>query len=110
MTATVFREGHDKLGAEGVLDGPDGRRGAPGPEAEDAERAGPHEGGGRTVPQLPPDAPLGDVHSGPGTHHGQFSGELELALQGNRPAPAPRNGQGSAGAFDQAGSTTEWSL
>ncbi|XP_008679549.1 unbranched3 isoform X1 [Zea mays] len=69
-----------------------------------------HEGGRRNVPQLPPDVPLGDVHSGPGTHHGQFSGELELALQGNRPAPAPRNGQGSAGAFDQAGSTTEWSL
>ncbi|NP_001349184.1 unbranched2 [Zea mays] len=75
-----------------------------------------HEGG-RSVPQLPPDdVPLGEVHSGSSSHHGQFSGELELALQGNRPAPgsaappAPRNNQGSAGTFDQAGNTMDWSL
>src|SRR6478672_4450167 len=29
VTATVFREGHDKLGAEVVLTGPDGQRRAP---------------------------------------------------------------------------------
>ena len=29
VTATVFREGHDKLGAEVILTGPDGRRRAP---------------------------------------------------------------------------------
>src|SRR3954465_5011266 len=29
VTATVFREGHDQLGAEVVLTGPDGRRRAP---------------------------------------------------------------------------------
>ncbi len=29
VTATVFREGHDQLGAEVVLIGPDGRRRAP---------------------------------------------------------------------------------
>jgi len=72
-----------------------------------------HEGG-RNVPQLPPDVPLSEVHSGSSSHHGQFSGELELALQGNRPAPgsapAPRNDQGSTGAFDQSGNTMDWSL
>ncbi|KAL6859002.1 hypothetical protein ACP4OV_018004 [Aristida adscensionis] len=68
-----------------------------------------HEGGRNVPPQLPPEVPLGEVHSG-SSHHGQFSGELELALQGNRPAPAPRIEHGSAGSFDQAGNTTDWSL
>ncbi|XP_066353054.1 squamosa promoter-binding-like protein 14 isoform X4 [Miscanthus floridulus] len=72
-----------------------------------------HEGG-RNVPQLPPDVPLSEMHSGSSSHHGQFSGELELALQGNRPAPgsapAPRNDQGSTGTFDQSGNTMDWSL
>ncbi|CAL5013415.1 unnamed protein product [Urochloa decumbens] len=61
-------------------------------------------------PQLPSDAPLDEVHSGSSSHHGQFSGELELALQGNRPAPAPRIDQGSTSTFDQASNTTDWSL
>ncbi|KAL6644564.1 hypothetical protein ACP70R_016172 [Stipagrostis hirtigluma subsp. patula] len=68
-----------------------------------------HEGGRHVPPQLPPEVPLDEVHSG-SSHHGQFSGELELALQGNRRAPAPRIDQGSAGTFDQAGNTTNWSL
>jgi hypothetical protein len=46
------------------------------------------------------------------SHHGQFSGELELALQGNRPAPPPprRMDHGSSSTFNQAGNTTDWSL
>ncbi|CAO2173342.1 unnamed protein product [Urochloa humidicola] len=69
-----------------------------------------HAGGRNVPPQLPPDVPLNEVHSGSSSHHGQFSGELELALQGNRPAPAPRIDQGSTSTFDQASNTTDWSL
>ncbi|TKW11116.1 hypothetical protein SEVIR_6G212600v4 [Setaria viridis] len=69
-----------------------------------------HAGGRDVPPQLPPDVPLDEVHSGSSSHHGQFSGELELALQGNRPAPAPRIDHGSTSTFDQASNTTDWSL
>ncbi|RLN05602.1 squamosa promoter-binding-like protein 14 isoform X1 [Panicum miliaceum] len=69
-----------------------------------------HAGGRNVIPQLPPEVPLDEVHSGSSSHHGQFSGELELALQGNRPAPAPRIDQGSTSTFDQASNTTDWSL
>ncbi|CAL5005380.1 unnamed protein product [Urochloa decumbens] len=69
-----------------------------------------HASGRNVSPQLPSDAPLDEVHSGSSSHHGQFSGELELALQGNRPAPAPRIDQGSTSTFDQASNTTDWSL
>ena len=34
VTATVFREGHDKLGAEVVLTGPDGVRAPAGPDGQ----------------------------------------------------------------------------
>src|SRR6478736_3069425 len=37
VTATVFREGHDKLGAEVVLTAPDGRRRPPVRMAKDPE-------------------------------------------------------------------------
>jgi hypothetical protein len=69
-----------------------------------------HAGGRNVTPQLPPEVPLDEVHSGSSSHHGQFSGELELALQGNRPAPAPRIDQGSTSTFDQASNTSDWSL
>ncbi|RLM74648.1 squamosa promoter-binding-like protein 14 isoform X1 [Panicum miliaceum] len=69
-----------------------------------------HAGGRNVTPQLPPEVPLDEVHSGSSSHHGQFSGELELALQGNRPAPAPRIDQGSTSMFDQASNTSDWSL
>nr|AQQ11801.1 squamosa-promoter binding protein-like protein [Phyllostachys edulis] len=66
--------------------------------------------GGRNVPhQLPHEVPLDEVHPG-SSHHGQFSGELELALQGNGPAPAPRMDHSSNSTFDQASSSTNWSL
>ncbi|GJN15779.1 hypothetical protein PR202_gb02719 [Eleusine coracana subsp. coracana] len=68
-----------------------------------------HEGERSMPPQLPPEVPLDEVHSG-SSHHGQFSGELELALQGNRPAPSRRMDHGSSSTFNQAGSTTDWSL
>ncbi|XP_062192397.1 squamosa promoter-binding-like protein 14 isoform X2 [Phragmites australis] len=71
--------------------------------------SGGHEGGRNVAPQLPPEVPLDEVHSG-SSHHGQFSGELELALQGNRPEPARRIDHGSTGTFDQAGNTSDWSL
>ncbi|XP_062195862.1 squamosa promoter-binding-like protein 14 isoform X2 [Phragmites australis] len=68
-----------------------------------------HEGARNVPSQLPPEVPLNGLQSG-SSHHGHFSGELELALQGNRPAPAPRMDQGSTGTFDQGGSTAGWSL
>ena len=68
-----------------------------------------HEGRQSVPPQLPPEVPLDEVPSGP-SHHGRFSGELELALQGNRPVPAPRIDQGSTSTFDQASNTSDWSL
>ncbi|XP_044956089.1 squamosa promoter-binding-like protein 17 isoform X2 [Hordeum vulgare subsp. vulgare] len=70
-----------------------------------------HEGG-RNAPhqQLPHDVPLHEVHHPAGSsQHGHFSGELELALQGNRPAPGPRGDHGG-GAFDHPGSSSNWSL
>ena len=69
-----------------------------------------HSGGRNVTPQLPPEVPLDEVHSGSSSHHGQFSGELELALQGSRPVPAPRIDQGSTSTFDQASNTSDWSL
>ncbi|XP_039816114.1 squamosa promoter-binding-like protein 14 isoform X2 [Panicum virgatum] len=69
-----------------------------------------HAGGRNMTPQLPPEVPLDEVHSGSSSRHGQFSGELELALQGSRPAPAPRIDQGSTSTFDQASNTSDWSL
>ncbi|XP_015695661.2 squamosa promoter-binding-like protein 14 [Oryza brachyantha] len=69
-----------------------------------------HEGGGRSMPhQLPHEVSLDGVHPGP-SHHAQFSGELELALQGNGPAPAPRIDPGSGSTFDQGSNTMDWSL
>jgi hypothetical protein len=65
-----------------------------------------HDGGQSVPPQLSPEVPLDEVHCG-STHHGNFSGELELALQGNRPAPARRMDHGP---FNQSGNTTNWSL
>nr|ATB56193.1 squamosa promoter binding-like protein 4a [Panicum virgatum] len=69
-----------------------------------------HSGGRNVTPQLPPEVPLDEVHSGSSSYHGRFSGELELALQGNRPVPAPRIDQGSTSTFDQASNTSDWSL
>ncbi|PNT68392.1 squamosa promoter-binding-like protein 14 isoform X2 [Brachypodium distachyon] len=70
-----------------------------------------HEGG-RNVPpdpQLPHDVPLHEVHPAGSSQQGHFSGELELALQGNRPAaPGPRYGAGRS-TFDHPGSSTNWS-
>uniref|UniRef100_A0A0D9X9M2 SBP-type domain-containing protein n=1 Tax=Leersia perrieri TaxID=77586 RepID=A0A0D9X9M2_9ORYZ len=67
-----------------------------------------HEGSGRSAPhQLPHEVSLDEVHPGPG-HHGQFSGELELALQGSGPAPAPRIDPGSSSTFDQGSNTMDW--
>ncbi|EEE68976.1 hypothetical protein OsJ_27887 [Oryza sativa Japonica Group] len=69
-----------------------------------------HEGGGRSVAhQLPHEVSLDEVHPGP-SHHAHFSGELELALQGNGPAPAPRIDPGSGSTFDQTSNTMDWSL
>ncbi|VAI73961.1 unnamed protein product [Triticum turgidum subsp. durum] len=70
---------------------------------------------GRNAPhqQLPHDVQLHEVHHPAGSsQHGHFSGELELALQGNRPAPGPRGGDhgSSGGAFDHPGSSSNWSL
>jgi hypothetical protein len=68
-----------------------------------------HDGGRSVPPQLPPEIPFDEVN--PGTsHHGQFSGELELALQGNRLVPPRRMDHGSSSTFNQAGNTTDWSL
>ncbi|KAF0898015.1 hypothetical protein E2562_001696 [Oryza meyeriana var. granulata] len=70
-----------------------------------------HEGGGRSVAhQLPQEVSPDEVHPGPSSHHAQFSGELELALQGNGPAPVPRIDPGSSSSFDQASNTMDWSL
>uniref|UniRef100_A0A0E0LWR0 SBP-type domain-containing protein n=1 Tax=Oryza punctata TaxID=4537 RepID=A0A0E0LWR0_ORYPU len=69
-----------------------------------------HEGGGQSVAhQLPHEVSLDEVHPGP-SHHAHFSGELELALQGNGPAPAPRIDPGSSSTFDQTSNTMDWSL
>ncbi|KAL5231046.1 hypothetical protein ABZP36_029822 [Zizania latifolia] len=73
-----------------------------------------HDGGDRNVPhQLPHGVSLDEVHPGHSHgHHAQFSGELELALQGNTSAPALRiDHGGSSSNFGQASSnTTNWSL
>jgi hypothetical protein len=68
-----------------------------------------HDGGQSVPPQLSPEVPPDEVHCG-STHHGHFSGELELALQGNMLAPARRMDHGSSSTFNQSGNTTGWSL
>ncbi|KAJ1269106.1 hypothetical protein BS78_07G185000 [Paspalum vaginatum] len=113
---TTHSAGHSRAASMPATTGFDGNPVAPSLMASSYIAPGPwtgsrgHEGGRSVPPQLPPDAPLNEVHSGSSSHHGQFSGELELALQGNRPAPAPRINQGSTGTFDQSGNTTDWSL
>ncbi|KAL5220481.1 hypothetical protein ABZP36_025194 [Zizania latifolia] len=68
-------------------------------------------GGDRSVPhQLPHEVSLDEVPQPGHSHHAQFSGELELALQGNSPAPAPCIDHGSSSTFDQASHATNWSL
>ncbi|KAM0883727.1 hypothetical protein ACQ4PT_031450 [Festuca glaucescens] len=72
-----------------------------------------HEGGRNVLhQQLPHNVQLHEVHPAAGSsQHGHFSGELELALQGNRPAPGPRGDHGSGGnTFDHPGSSSNWSL
>ncbi|OEL24424.1 Squamosa promoter-binding-like protein 14 [Dichanthelium oligosanthes] len=113
---TTHSTGHSRASSMPATAGFDGNPVAPSLMASSYVAPSPwpgsrgHEGGRNVPPQLPPHVPLDEVHSGSSSHHGQFSGELELALQGNRPAPAPRVDQGSTSTFDQASNTTDWSL
>ncbi|KAL6844743.1 hypothetical protein ACP4OV_025402 [Aristida adscensionis] len=72
--------------------------------------AGPrsHSEGARSLPH--DDHALAAVH--PGTvHHGHFSGELELALQGSGPPPNPPHvDHDSGGAFSHSSNSVNWSL
>ncbi|KAL6655344.1 hypothetical protein ACP70R_006170 [Stipagrostis hirtigluma subsp. patula] len=67
-----------------------------------------HAEGARNLQQH--DDAMAVVH--PGTvHHGHFSGELELALQGSGPPPNPPHaGHGSGGAFSHSSNAMNWSL
>ncbi|KAF8690138.1 hypothetical protein HU200_041378 [Digitaria exilis] len=115
---TTHSAGHSRASSMPATAGFDGNPVAPSLMASSYMAPSPwtgsrgHEGGRSVPPQMPPDVPLNEVHSGSSSHHGQFSGELELALQGNRPAPVPvpRIDQGSTSTFDQASNTTDWSL
>ncbi|XP_062194683.1 squamosa promoter-binding-like protein 17 [Phragmites australis] len=49
------------------------------------------------------------VHPG-SVHHGHFSGELELALQGSGPPNPPQVGHGTPGTFGQSSNAMNWSL
>jgi hypothetical protein len=73
----------------------------------------PHQGGWNMLHQQLPHNffPLHEVQPPSSSQHGQFSGELELALQGNRPAPVPRGHNGGGGnSLDHpaAGSSSNW--
>ena len=60
--------------------------------------------GGRTsLHDMQHEMGLGEVS---GAGNGQFSGELELALQGN----GPHEDHGSSRAFDHSGHVMHWSL
>nr|AQQ11821.1 squamosa-promoter binding protein-like protein [Bambusa multiplex] len=69
-----------------------------------------HEGA-RNVQQhhLPHEVALNEVHQG-SVHHGQFSGELELALQGSGPPHPPQSEHGSGSAFSHSSNAMNWSL
>ncbi|RLM86572.1 squamosa promoter-binding-like protein 17 [Panicum miliaceum] len=69
---------------------------------------GPAAEGARSV-QHPEDA-LHLVHPG-SVHHGNFSGELELALQGSGPSNPPHAHHGSSGGtFSHSSNAMNWSL
>ncbi|KAG8057217.1 hypothetical protein GUJ93_ZPchr0002g26305 [Zizania palustris] len=73
-----------------------------------------HEGGGARSGHMPPHGvSVHDVHPGGSVHHGHFSGELELALQGSGPSnpPAAWHGHGSGSAFSHStNDAMDWSL
>jgi hypothetical protein len=70
-----------------------------------------HEGGRNMLHQQQPhNVPLHEVHPASSSQHGHFSGELELALQGNRPAPGRGNNSSGGNTFDHPGSSSNWSL
>ncbi|KAL5201393.1 hypothetical protein ABZP36_035747 [Zizania latifolia] len=73
-----------------------------------------HESGGARSGHLPPHGvSVHEVHPGAPVHHGHFSGELELALQGSGPSnpPAAGHGHGSGSAFSHStNDAMDWSL
>ncbi|TVU10019.1 hypothetical protein EJB05_43534, partial [Eragrostis curvula] len=69
-----------------------------------------HEGARNLQHHPPHEDGLHLVHPAGSVHHGHFSGELELALQGSGPSNPPQVDHGSGGTYGHSSNAMNWSL